>query len=32
LREASELFTTMGYTPAVNETKALLQRVVTPTS
>jgi class 3 adenylate cyclase/tetratricopeptide (TPR) repeat protein len=32
LREASELFTTMGYTPAVNETKALLQRVVTPTT
>jgi hypothetical protein len=32
LREARELFTSMGYAPALSETEALLQRAVAPTS
>jgi hypothetical protein len=32
LREARELFTTMGYAPALSETDALLQGAVAPTS
>jgi hypothetical protein len=31
LSEARDLFTAMGYAPAVNETEALLQRATAPT-
>jgi hypothetical protein len=32
LREARQLFTTMGYAPALSETDALLRRAMTPAS